>query len=130
MLVIHSLAFISQKHKLQTWDLTRAKNIKKISNITHLNTFFLGVTFRLHLPMLNLSGLNEKVLSLVQNKENNAFLFSATLHLNAFVKNAVIFFKLIWFTNAAICIAVFVNQNAWFTNEVFTFSYICKSFLP
>jgi len=38
-------------------------------------------------------------------------LFSVTLRLNAFVKNAVTFFKLIWFTNAAICKTTFVKPH-------------------
>ena len=38
-------------------------------------------------------------------------LFSAAFALPVFVKNAVAFLKLFWFTNAAISIAALVNQS-------------------
>ena len=54
-------------------------------------------------------------------------LFNMAQRLNAFVKNAVAFLKLIWFINAAIWITAFVNQALWFTIAAKRNNRICKS---
>jgi len=65
--------------------------------------------------------------ALVQKRRKGYSLFSAAFALSTFLKNAVAFFKLFWFTNAAICIVALVNQRVLIYECGYLYSRTCKS---